>query len=158
MTQVGSGDYAAPEIDQIYVEYDLKIDVYSLGITFCTLAFFDMQIPNEEEIKSLGYSPELIEGIIRPMINKNPIERPTSQQINNIFMKYYLEKYVYNTGLYSSIVCLFSSPSLFNYFMNYNSGELFFFVDALVVEGSCSAVEHKGFWLRGGRKAVFIPW
>ena len=120
MTQVGSGDYAAPEIDQIYVEYDLKIDVYSLGITFCTLAFFDMQIPNEEEIKSLGYSQELIEGIIRPMINKNPIDRPTSQQINNIFMKYYVEKYVYNTGLYSSIVCLFSSPSLFNYFMNFN--------------------------------------
>ena len=79
-----------------------------------------MQIPNEEEIKSLGYSQELIEGIIRPMINKNPIDRPTSQQINNIFMKYYVEKYVYNTGLYSSIVCLFSSPSLFNYFMNFN--------------------------------------
>ena len=122
MTVVGSGDYTAPEIKKIYVEYDLKIDVYSLGITFCTLAFFDMKIPDEETMISNGYSysNELINGIIKRMINENASERPTSQQIYNTFIKYYVEKYVYNTGLYSCILSLFSSPSLNNYFRNNN--------------------------------------
>ena len=81
-----------------------------MGITFCTLAFFDMKIPDEETMISNGYSysNELINGIIKRMINENASERPTSQQIYNTFIKYYVEKYVYNTGLYSCILSLFS--------------------------------------------------
>ena len=42
MTQVGSGRYAAPEIqeDEFCQEYDLKVDVYSLGIVFNLLMYF----------------------------------------------------------------------------------------------------------------------
>ena len=36
MVEVGSGKFAAPEIESDdYLEYDLEVDVYSLGITFC---------------------------------------------------------------------------------------------------------------------------
>ena len=51
MTQVGSGKYTAPEIFEeisIYQEYDLKVDVYSLGKTFCSLAFFQIDFPDEK--------------------------------------------------------------------------------------------------------------
>ena len=59
------------------------------------IAFFDMKIPDEETMISNGYSysNELINGIIKRMINENASERPTSQQIYNTFIKYYVEKY-----------------------------------------------------------------
>ena len=76
-TIVGSGKYKAPEINDsnsIFQEYDLKIDVYSLGITFCTLAFFQMNIPNPNELNKCGYSEELIY-IIKLMIEPDPMKR-----------------------------------------------------------------------------------
>ena len=123
MTQVGSGNYAAPEInkeDSIYIEYDLKIDVYSLGITFCTLAFFEMEIPKDpEKIQKLGYSQELY-NIINLMITSAPSKRPSSLQAYNNFIKFYVEKYVHNTGLMSCIQCLFASPSIYNFLCHNN--------------------------------------
>ena len=123
MTQVGSGNYAAPEInkeDSIYIEYDLKIDVYSLGITFCTLAFFEMEIPKDPEKKQkLGYSQELY-NIINLMITSSPSKRPSSLQAYNNFIKFYVEKYVHNTGLMSCIQCLFASPSIYNFLCHNN--------------------------------------
>ena len=116
MTQVGSGKYAAPEINNSsYIEYDLKIDVYSLGITFCTLAFFEMEIPNQVKLQKLGYSEEL-RSIIESMIIQSPSSRPSSLQAYNNFIKLYVEKYVCCTGLISCIQCLFSSPPLYNLF------------------------------------------
>ena len=88
MTQVGSGRYAAPEIqeDEFCQEYDLKVDVYSLGITFCTLAFFQMDFPNQEQMQKYNYSKELF-NIISYMIIQDPSQRPSSLQIYNLFIK-----------------------------------------------------------------------
>ena len=38
-TQIGSGKFQAPEINE-EENYDDKVDIYSLGVTFCTVAFF----------------------------------------------------------------------------------------------------------------------
>ena len=52
MTQVGSGNFQAPEVKDIEnsdMPYDEKIDVYSMGITFCTLAFYQVGIPENAD-------------------------------------------------------------------------------------------------------------
>ena len=49
MTQVGSGNFQAPEIKENDIEnilYNEKNDVYSIGITFCSLAFYKVVIPS----------------------------------------------------------------------------------------------------------------
>ena len=125
MTQVGSGKYTAPEIfDEIsiYQEYDLKVDVYSLGKTFCSLAFFQVDLPEESQLKEYHFSQELIH-IIKLMTEKDPSKRPTSLQIYIEFIKYYAEKYVYSSGFISCIQLLYHSPSLYNYLlrMEYNN-------------------------------------
>ena len=122
MTQVGSGKYAAPEIYEeisIYQEYDLKVDVYSLGKTFCSLAFFQIDFPEENQLGAFGYSQELIH-IIKLMTENNPAQRPSSLQIYNEFIKYYVEKYVYSSGFISCIQILYQSPSLYNYLLQTN--------------------------------------
>ena len=119
MTKVGSGQYCAPEIrdnNKIYVEYDLKIDVFSLGTTFCSLAFFDVEIPDDFGYK---YSKELI-GIIQSMIDQDSSNRPSAQEAYNNLIKFYFEKYINSTGIISCIKSLFTSPSIQNYFCNNN--------------------------------------
>ena len=118
MTKVYSGKFGAPEIFN-QNKYDLKIDVYSLGKTFGALAFFDIDFPDYEKLKSLDYSKELIE-IIREMIEINPSKRPSSREIYNKFIKFYIEKYISNSGLIECIFSLFSSPSIYNFFENSN--------------------------------------
>ena len=121
-TIVGSGSYKAPEIlddNSIFQEYDLKIDVYSLGITFCTLAFYQMNIPGPNELNNYRYSKELIDIIMR-MIEPEPMKRMSSLQIYNYFIKLYVQKYVHSTGFMSCVQSLYDNPIIFNYFCNNN--------------------------------------
>ena len=125
MTQVGSGKYCAPEIKQsqaIYIEYDLKVDIFSLGITFCALAFFEDDFPEEEKLKSFGYSKELTD-LIKKMISKTPSERPSAQDAYNLLIKNYVEKYIYNTGIISCIQSLFNNELIFKSLCNINLNE-----------------------------------
>ena len=117
MIQVDSGKFMAPEINDesnLNIEYGLKVDVYSLGKIFSALAFFDLDFPDNEKLNSLGYSKELIQ-IIREMVEINPSKRPSSQQIYKKFIKFYIEKYICNSGLIECILSLFSSPSIYNF-------------------------------------------
>ena len=117
MTQIGSIGYSAPEIynNLFNPMYDEKIDVYSLGKTFCSLAFFKMEPPkNEQEINKYGISKKLIE-IILYMIEPNETLRKTEQEIYDEFINFYVEKYVNNTSFNSCILSLLSSPSINEY-------------------------------------------
>ena len=114
MTKVGSGSFQAPEINDVENldnPYDDKIDVYSMGVTFCTLAFFQVELPEKDEY----YSKELI-NIIKEMTKKQN-ERPNSSDIYKVFMKAYLEKYFHSTGLISCINCLYLYYSKNNNFL-----------------------------------------
>ena len=120
IVQIGSGEYMAPELlDEIFEEYDSKIDVYSLGIIFCSLAFYQTKLPDINELSKSVYSNELL-NIIKKMIEKNPSKRPSSLEIYNIFMKFYVDKYFHLTSLKSCIYSLFISPSIFNYLCQLN--------------------------------------
>ena len=113
MTQVGSGNFQAPEVQDS--AYDYKIDVYSMGITFCSLAFYTVEIPPNPYGDI--YSRELID-IILQMITPDKRRRPSSIKIYNNFIKVYVEKYLHSTGLKSVINCITLYDSFVNFFRN----------------------------------------
>ena len=115
MTCIGSGNFKAPEIIEDYsnnLAYNQKVDIYSMGITFCSLAFYTVELQSKDEY----YSKELIK-IIRRMIEKNINRRPNALLIYNDFIKIYVEKYIPFTGLISCINCLTLYDSFTNYFL-----------------------------------------
>ena len=115
-TQVGSGIFQAPEVKDIENEdslYDDKVDIYSMGITFCSLAFYRTEIPSNAYKL---YSRELVD-IIKRMIDTNKYKRPNSATIYNDFIKSYVEKYIHSTGIISCINCLSLYPSFINFFL-----------------------------------------
>ena len=115
-TQIGNETFQAPEVINIEKEennYDDKIDVYSMGKTFCCLAFYQLEFPpNAYDL----YSKELID-IIKRMLDPNRNTRPNSSQLYNYFINEYVEKYIYISGLKSCINCLSLYSSLNNYFL-----------------------------------------
>ena len=113
-TQIGSGKFQAPEIND-EENYDTKVDIYSMGVTFCTVAFFKLEIPNDQNIKNI-FSEELL-NIIASMMRNNPKERPSSKELFDSLNKFYIEKFVHNTGLISCINCLSTYDSFKKYFL-----------------------------------------
>ena len=113
-TQIGSGKFQAPEINDDE-EYDMKVDIYSMGVTFCTVAFFKLEIPKDQKIRNI-FSEKFI-NIIESMMQNNPGERPSSKELFDAMNKYYIEKFVHNTGLISCINCLSTYNSLKKYFL-----------------------------------------
>ena len=114
MTQVGSGEFMAPEMKNVEnnnIFYDCKTDVFSMGKTFCCLAFYTIVLPDDPYNDI--YSKELIDVIIA--MTKEVQKRPTSSQMYDIIMKTYSEKYIHISGLMSCINCF----SLYNSFKNY---------------------------------------
>ena len=125
MTRVGAGAFKAPEIDNdisISIQYDNKVDIYSMGITFCCLAYSDDSFPDSYDNISCNYSKELYK-IIGKMVKANPTERPSSLDLYNELKILYSKKYFYNTGIISSIIGLGSFP-LIDKILNKNEGTL----------------------------------
>ena len=122
----GSGDFRAPEVLDLYYNpfssgYNQKADVYSMGICFYGLCFFESPYKNMDNMTALKndtfYSNEL-KKVIERMIEKDHNKRPTSSEIYCIFKKYYMKKYMKNSGIYSVARCLFSFPNFSSYFNN----------------------------------------
>ena len=116
----GSKRYWAPEVER-GEEYDQRADVYSLGVTFYALCYFNFPY-DEENGQNMNemtfdnfYSSDL-KNIIYLMIQKDQNQRPTSSDIFPIFKKAYIKRYVRNSGLYSVILSL----------LNYKDIEVFF--------------------------------
>ena len=108
-TEVGTPGFKASEV--IEAEYDDKADVYSLGATFCALAYQKIRLPKDEPRL---YSKEMYD-IIKLMMSPQQF-RPYSKEIYNYFIRLYVDKYMHMTGLVSCINCLSSYESLRNFF------------------------------------------
>ena len=92
----------APEIENS--EYDAKIDVFSIGTIFKWLCSrFD-----RDDGKYYRYSKELTE-IIDKMIEEKD-SRPTSNEIYNLYKKYYSHKYIKYSSIFSCFHCLYNFP------------------------------------------------
>ena len=105
------GDYKAPEIKKGKT-YLQKIDVYSLGITFCKLAYKMNKLPENHK----NYSIELYE-FISKMIENNPGNRLSAREAYNLLKNIYIKKFSHNSGIISYLRCLYSFPNI-QYFLN----------------------------------------
>ena len=114
-TVVGTPLYMSPEMLN-YLKYDLKTDVYSMGVTFFILCYWDfprkpaMDLNLELKIVDLPiqhnenfYSPEL-KNIILKMIEKDKSKRPTSEQALNMLIQEFNKKYAKVSSI-GSVLC-----------------------------------------------------
>ena len=115
-TIVGTRGYMSGEIED--QEYDQKVDVYSMGISFFEMCyFFNPLLENKKKENKFNYSKELTD-IIDLMIEDDKDKRKTSEEIFNIIKKEYTKKYLKNTSINSVIRCLCSFDYLSKKFLN----------------------------------------
>ncbi len=133
-TYVGTKNYMAKEVLEEN-EYDQKVDVYSMGVTFFEICYFHLpkigrkhkdhnnniiytfkkiEDPNDA---NFHYSKELL-NIINLMLEEDQNKRKTSKEILDMFKKEYSKRYVKNSSIDSIIRCLYSFNNLTNLFLN----------------------------------------
>jgi serine/threonine protein kinase len=122
-TYVGSKDYMAKEVKDN--DYDQKVDVYSLGVTFYEICYFHLPKKNRRFFfENAHYSKEL-KSIINLMLEEDKNKRKTSQEIYNMIKNEYSKKYVKNTSIDAIIKCLYSFNNLTQYFLSLPSMQIY---------------------------------
>ena len=136
-TIVGSNCFIATEIIE-QNEYDQKVDVYSMGVTFFAMCFFKtpaeklrkVNISKEKLIKLIEkenqtthYSKELLDIIILMMENDKD-KRKTADAFLTMIKNEFSQKYVKNTSIESIVRCLYSFSPLTDKFLKIYRQEL----------------------------------
>ena len=108
---IGSKGFIAPDIE---IEgCDEMSDVYSMGATFFALLYY--KIPNEENkeyyLSQPTYSNDL-KNLIRKMLEPKKKNRIKTNDVKDEFTKFYLQKYIKNSGFHSVTQCLLSFRNL----------------------------------------------
>ena len=125
-TVVGTPPFMSPEM--IYeLEYDLKTDVYSMGVTFFELCFWHLpRVPSfsfNGDIKLLdvpiknnnnAYSNEL-KAIIYKMIEMEKNKRPDSASVLKMLTYEFNKKYSKNSSIGSLLCCLYAFEEFTEY-------------------------------------------
>ena len=133
-TFVGTQNYMAKEIMDKN-DYDQKVDVYSMGVSFYEMCYFHIPKkvkrehgPNGDiiysfekierpEDKNVHYSKELL-NIIELMLEEDKNKRKTSKEILEMIKAEYSKKYEKNSSIDSIVRCLYSFTPLTNNFLN----------------------------------------
>ena len=93
--KIGTENYIAPEIENSQ-HYDQKADVYSLGVSFYALCYYNLPFLNGKNMNELMadtlYSYELKKNI-RMMIQKDQNTRPKADEIYAQFKNDFIKKY-----------------------------------------------------------------
>ena len=126
-TVVGTPFYMSPEMIN-NEEYGQKSDIFSMGLTFHEICFFSLpykSIPMNDKITFMKievkenknyYSKQLL-NIINNMTDLNPEKRMSADQIRELVRKEYIKTFLKTSSLSSVVRCLYSLPSLTNYFL-----------------------------------------
>jgi serine/threonine protein kinase len=121
-TYVGTRNYMAQEIK--YNDYDQRVDVYSMGVSFYEICYFHLPPPyGRFQNENVQYSNELKE-IINLMLEENKEQRKTSQEIYNMIKNQYSRKYVKNTSIDAIVRCLYSLSNLTQNFLNFQPNQI----------------------------------
>ena len=121
-TYVGTRNYMAKEIMQNN-EYDQKVDVYSMGVSFYEMCYFHIPKIQSPDDMNVHYSPELM-NIIFSMMNEDKNSRKSSEEIYNMLKFEYTRRYVKNTSIDAVIKCLYSLSNLTNNFLNLPNNQI----------------------------------
>ena len=117
-TDAGTDGYKAPEIK--FGNYNEKVDVYSMGISFFELAYGCKpyeKFPKERFYQQNKYSKEL-NNLIDKMIVINPKNRISSNDAYLIAKKYFIKKFLKNTAIEVILNCFYNFPNFTEYFSN----------------------------------------
>ena len=135
-TVVGTPPFMSPEM-LFETNYDLKTDVYSMGVTFFELCYWhfpripsmsfegdfklvDVPIKNNKNV----YSQELL-NIIQKMLETDKQKRPSSAEILELLNIEFNKKYAKNSSIGSVLSCLYAYEELTAYFKKEaNSNEI----------------------------------
>ena len=135
-TVVGTPPFMSPEM-LFEKNYDLKTDVYSMGVTFFELCYWhfprvpsmsfdgdvkltDVPIKNNQDV----YSQELY-NIIQKMLETDKQKRPSSAEILELLNIEFNKKYAKNSSIGSVLSCLYAYDELTAYFTKpVNSNEI----------------------------------
>lgn len=114
----GTPCFMAPEVFYNNENYDYKVDVYSMGISFFQMCFPKDKKDDINRIlkESKKYSPNLL-NIIQLMTMENKNERKTSMEILDIIRKKYPQEYIKNTSINSILRCLYALTPLRMYYI-----------------------------------------
>ena len=119
-TYVGTYGYMAPEIET--GDYDKRVDIYSMGISFFELMYwcnpYESGVNRYDLYAQKLYSNEINE-FVEKMIQRNPEQRTSSS--NEAFTtakKYFIKKFLKNTSINSIMNCLNNFPNFKDYFSN----------------------------------------
>ena len=123
-TLVGTPGYKPMEIE--LKDYDQKVDVYSMGVSFFEMCYF--HIPKyfiqgkyvkivRPEDKNVHYSKEIL-NIIELMLEEDKNKRKTSAEILKMIENEFSKKYNKNTSIESIVRCLYSFIPLTEQFLN----------------------------------------
>ena len=134
-TVVGTPPYMSPEMLN-YMQYDLKTDIYSMGVTFFMLCFWDFpRKPIMDENLDLQivdipikynqnvYSKELVD-IIYKMIDVDKNTRPTADEVLKLLIQEFNKKYAKISSIGSVLCGLYSLRELYEYLMRPQKQEL----------------------------------
>ena len=107
-TEIHSSGYEAKEMME-GAEYDQKIDVYSMSVTFHELCFFEKpnnygKINNPNNFK---YSEEMI-NLIKEMLEEDKDKRKSSEYFLEKIRKEFDRRYNRNTSIDAIVRCLFT--------------------------------------------------
>jgi len=119
-TIIGGGNYLAPELSRKSqnIDYDNKIDVYSMGVTFCSLAYFKTSLPDRRE----EHISKELHKIICNMLEPNPAKRPSSSEVYDDLKALYIKKDndKFISSISSGIRGLASFPNFYDELKNQN--------------------------------------
>ena len=120
-TQIISEYFAAEEMRK-EVDYDQKVDVYSMGVTFYYMCYH--RIPKKGVIhNNTIYSKEMLD-IVNEMLESDKDKRKSSdyflERINNEFSK----RYYRNTSIDAIVRCLYSFDELTKFYIQKTDNEL----------------------------------
>ena len=120
-TQIISEYFAAEEMIK-EVDYDQKVDVYSMGVTFYYMCYH--RIPKKGVMhNNTIYSKEMLD-IVNEMLESDKDKRKSSdyflERINNEFSK----RYYRNTSIDAIVRCLYSFDELTKFYIQKTDNEL----------------------------------
>ena len=124
-TYVGSGGYMAKDVMKSRIkdtEYDQKIDVYSMGVSFYEMCYLHLPIKNKKE-EEVGYSKEMLD-IIKEMLEEDQEKRKPSRYFLEKIQKEFSKRYDKNTSIDAIVRCLFSLENITQYYTNLNPQQI----------------------------------